>query len=151
MIVDARDFKALSKFKWYAQKGRKTFYAARNISLGGRKHKIVFAHQHIAGTHPGETDHIDGDGLNNRRSNLCSATKSQNRLNASSKLLKKGFRGVSIHPNFAKLKKPWMAKISIDGRRVHLGYFQSPKEAAAAYDVAASGRYKHAKTNRGAR
>src|SRR5208282_1047840 len=81
-----------------------------------------------------ERDHIDGDGLNNRRYNLRSVTHSQNMHNAR-KPIKPGsssrFKGVAFQ---ARLKRrPWQARI---GDR-HLGYFATEEEAGAAYDNAA--------------
>jgi len=96
-----------------------------------------------------ETDHADGNGLNNRRINIRTVTKSQNRLNMASKLLRNRRRGVSFSKH-ASPKRPWMAKININGRQTYLGYFSTPEKAAAAYDRAAKKLYSHARTNSGA-
>jgi hypothetical protein len=94
-------------------------------------------HRLIMGQPPNgrEVDHINGDGLNNRRSNLRWATRQQNcqngrpRSNARSKL--KGAQWCSS-------QSKWGAEIKHNGRVKQLGYFQTEQEAAAAYDAAAS-------------
>lgn len=140
-IVDDQDFERLNQWKWYARRApsrfASTFYATRNSRVeGGTRHSIQM-HRVILGVGPGvEIDHIDGDGLNNTRSNLRIALKKENRRNsrkqakpvASSKL-----KGVDWHEkSFA-----FRARIKVDGKLIHLGYFGSEEAAARAYDEAA--------------
>ena len=77
-------------------------------------------------------DHIDGDGLNNRRENLRVCTASQN---AGNSVLpcdnRSGFKGVLPR------RLRWRAEIKIARRSIFLGSFDSPDEAAHAYDAAA--------------
>lgn len=75
------------------------------------------------------TDHIDGDTLNNRKSNLRDATYQDNNRNASlRKDNKSGCPGVSFHKGSQK----WMARIKIDGKDKHLGYFDGVNNAISA-------------------
>lgn len=96
---------------------------------------------------PGEMDgdHRNGDGLDNRRSNLRPATAMQNSQNQGvRKTNKAGLKGVSWWGPLGK----WKAGIQANGTPVHLGYFETPEAAARAYDAAA--RLYHgefAKTN----
>lgn len=73
-----------------------------------------------------DIDHIDGDGLNNKWENLRSVTKYQNqqnrRLNSNSK---SGVSGVSFYAQSGK----WRAAININGKKKHLGYFDTFEEA----------------------
>lgn len=80
-------------------------------------------------------DHINGDGLDNRRSNLREANAAQNAANAGLRSDSvSGFKGV--YPNTAG-GLPWKAEIRANGKRRYLGIFGDPATAARAYDAAA--------------
>lgn len=86
-----------------------------------------------------EVDHVDGEGLNNRRFNLRGATRRQNSYNAR---LRSGgssrFKGVSLDAMASERgAAPWRAYIRVDGRQIVLGRFQTEAAAARAYDTAA--------------
>jgi len=125
-------------FRWHTWKGKnnKTFYAKRNVPKPDGRQTTLLLHQVIAERMgiEGPPDHIDFNGLNNRRSNLRQANASQQgahrgvRTNNTS-----GFKGVSWN----KGKNKWHAKIMVNGKNWHLGYFDNPIEAAKAYDLAA--------------
>lgn len=94
-------------------------------------------HAYLAGTPKGfHTDHIDGNGLNNQRSNLRVCTCAQNASN----------RGIAKH-NTTGLKcvrhcprnksNPWVAYITKGRKHIHIGYFKSREDAARAYDATA--------------
>jgi hypothetical protein len=129
-VIDAADLSIVESFNWSAARVKHLWYARR--SDGGRP----FMHQMIAGIELGKvTDHIDGNGLNNRRLNLRNVTRQQNNLNMHSVSGKSPYRGVRVvhlryKPANAKL---WAAQIN--GR--HLGSFHTEEEAAHAYDAAA--------------
>lgn len=125
-LVDDEDFKTLNKVKWYASPNYNTFYAAR--SEGAKK---LFIHREVMNTPKGMmTDHIDGNGLNNQKSNLRICTSSQNQMNSTRrKKSKTGFRGV----NYSKRDKVFRALIILNGKFKHLGSFSTPKEAHKAY------------------
>jgi len=130
-IVDDSDYEELSKYKWYLDK----FYAKRNIRVGCGKQKAVKMHRLINNTPSGfETDHINGDKLDNRKCNLRTATTAQNRCNRGKQIdNKSGYKGVV----FVSKYNNWQASIKINGKRKHLGTFRTPELAHAAYCEAA--------------
>ncbi len=126
-LVDAEDYYQLSKLNWFAINSNRTFYAAR-----AHKGKTVKMHREIMGG-PGHlvVDHIDRNGLNNRKSNLRICTNAQNIRNAGprGKGLSK-YKGVSRHTR----GKKWTAVIQLNNKTHYLGYFSDEIEAARAYD-----------------
>ena len=84
-----------------------------------------------------KVDHVDGDSLNNLRTNLRIATNAQNMHNRKvSKNNKIGFKGVyeKGHCLTGAPTGRYAATLRVDGRTEHVGYFGSPEEAARAYD-----------------
>lgn len=132
-IVDDEDFEWLSQWGWYAWKGRNTLYAARHIRKGG--HRMIHMHRLINKT-PDHlfTDHRNGDGLDNRRNNLRTATAAQNCANARRRPdSTSGVKGVY----FDKSRRKWAADIQCEKMRVRLGRFETKDAAIEAYQTAA--------------
>lgn len=130
--VDDQDFDAVSKWKWHAFQGsrNKTFYAVRSERIGGRK-VTIWMHRFINETPDGfVTDHRNGDGLDNQRGNLRSATHQENMVN-NSRHVSRNPRGVSWH----KSNKCWVAQITVNRKNIYIGRFQSSEEAARAYET----------------
>lgn len=128
-MVDDEDYIELSKYNWYAGKSRHTYYAmrAKRNSKGNRSTTTM--HKEILNIPSGMVaDHIDGNGLNNCKSNLRVVTVRQNaqnrHINKSSK-----YPGVSWMKQFNK----WHALIQINGSLKHLGLFGSELDAYNAY------------------
>lgn len=140
--IDAVDFDLISGVKWYVTPGRNCMYAKTHRSMinVGLSHHTM--HGLINQTTKGlVTDHIDGNGMNNRRSNLRTATTAQNQMSSLPKG-KSGFKGVSI------IRGRYQAKIWLDGKHKNLGFYATAPEAALAYDLAAVQHFgKFAKTN----
>ncbi len=127
-IVDADDYDRLRSYNWCALEGSQTFYA-KTFHLSGA---ILSMHRLILNAPKGLfVDHIDHNGLNNRKSNLRLCTNQQNLRN---KLPKPGcsskYKGVS----WSKARNKFRAKIVHNGKAIHLGYFDSEIDAARAYD-----------------
>jgi AP2 domain len=130
-VVDEADYQWLSQWKWYARKHRNTYYAQRK-TRHSEKPRNLMMHVAILGANGG--DHIDGNGLNNRRSNLRPSTRHQNGWNrGKQKNNTSGFKGVSWYQSHQK----WNAHIQAFGKIKHLGFFDSILEAAKAYDAGA--------------
>lgn len=130
--VDDDDFEWLSQYKWGPTNG----YAMRSeiIKIAGKqKTKGIMMHREINKTPVGkETDHIDGDRLNNQKSNLRTATASENQANYGlPKNNKTGYRGVFFHQN------RYCAVIRHKNKLYRLGRYKVPEEAALAYNKAA--------------
>jgi hypothetical protein len=128
-LVDTDDAdRVLSAGSWHALANRNgKFYAAHKKGRGlERLHSFL--------TNWPLVDHINGDGLDNRRCNLRPATlveNARNRRLPSNNT--SGFKGVNWHRGNGK----WAASITADGRRHSLGYHDSPEDAGRAYDAAA--------------
>ena len=89
--------------------------------------------------HPPRTEHK----IDNRKANLRVVNHSQNCMNtAMYKNNSSGYRGVSWHSRFKK----WLARIQVNGKNIHLGYFSDKKDACRAYEKASNiyfGEYKY--------
>lgn len=132
-IVDADLFESLGRFNWRAEKRGPRWYAARTEQRDGYR-TTVYMHAQIMGTPKGmETDHENGNGLDNRRSNLRIATRVQNSQNQGMRPGNcTGMKGVT----FDKSRGKWLAQIRVGGRNRSLGRFDDRDAAAAAYDAA---------------
>ena len=129
-IVDDEDFDRLNQHKWYAMRKEHAYYVARKHA--GKK---VYIHHEIIEVPKGMyADHINGNGLDNRKCNLRACTGTQNNANAT---MRKGgtskYKGVS----FNRAKKRWQVQISFNYKRTNLGYFDEEVDAAMAYDAKA--------------
>jgi len=124
--VDDEDFEELSKYKWYAVKCFKKFYARR---CDGHNKKI-YMHRQIAGFPLGlVVDHEDGDSLNNQKDNLRNCNQAQNIAN------RKAFENtLSTFKGVSKSGNKWSARIGSNGDRIFIGLFNTEIEAALAYD-----------------
>lgn len=136
-IVDPQDFYRLAKHKWLAQPGQRTFYAVRRIRPEkGGKQKVVWMHREIINAPDGQPcDHINHNGLDNRKVNLRLATRCQNAWNRRKPNVKSRskYKGISYHSR----DKRWSARIQVCGEQKYLGLFKDEVEAARAYDAAA--------------
>ncbi|MBU1518828.1 MAG: HNH endonuclease [Planctomycetes bacterium] len=134
--VDVEDFEELNKYKWYAVNGGHTFYAVRLMYNENKKRMTVRMHRQIMRPDRDKVvDHINHNGLDNRRENLQNVTPMENSWNR-----RKGKVGGSskyVGVRWCKEHRKWRATIRHNGRKEHLGYFDSEIEAGRAYDEAA--------------
>jgi len=141
-VIDDSDYERVSVHKWYAQRLRHNFYAARGNGRG----KLQLMHRFLLNAKEGEfVDHLNRNTLDNRMLNIRITTRGVNGHNRIRGLKNKtGFRGVSkVHG-----AKTWRASIKKNGVPISLGCFATPKDAAIIYDQAALYLYgEHAVTN----
>jgi hypothetical protein len=131
ILVDPEDEWLLRDFSVYFHKGDK--YVRIYSKETGKR----YLHRVITGATKGmDVDHINGDRLDNRRSNLRVCSRSENMKNARKRSrCSSKYKGVT----WVKSKKRWRAQITMvecKGSK-HIGYFKSEIDAARAYNEAA--------------
>ena len=129
-LISDEDFEEISKYRWYLHPDLWNKY----VNMKKDK-KTVYLHRFLMNAKKGQfVDHINGDGLDNRRENLRLCTNAQNGMNR--KMQKNnvsGFRGVYSRNNGTR----WEAQIYLKSKRIYLGNFDSAEKAAHIYDLAA--------------
>lgn len=140
-LIDDQDIEpVMAVGKWYANPAGRTFYARKNIWRAGLCYSI---RMHTLITGWPLVDHINGNGLDNRRVNLRSATEAQNSKNRRRRSDNtSGFKGVYWHAQRGR----WAVCAFVNGKNRHLGLFDDITEAAQAYDLAvirAFGKFAH--------
>ena len=136
-IVDDIDFEYLNQFKWYASKSSGKFYARRNLRINKKYFGCILMHRLIIKNTDSKmhTDHYNGDTLDNRKENLRICTASENLRNQKKHFNNKsGYKGVGKYDNN---KSKFRSYITYEKKRVHIGYYNTEKEAAKAYNDAA--------------
>lgn len=129
----APDIHGCPTVPWYAlEEPSGPIYAVRTEDRPRRR--MRWMHREICRPAPGlDVDHIDNDGLNNRRANLREATRSQNLANRPKARGRSKFKGVYWDPR----RRKWQAIARVHGVNRHLGRFDSEHDAARAYNAAA--------------
>ncbi len=136
--IDLADYKYLSQWKWQARWAActKSFYAIR-CDRSSIPRRTVYMHRDLlcllwGDKHQG--DHINGDSLDNRRSNLRTVWQGHNKKNAKKRSdNSSGYKGVY----WMKSMSAWAASVQCDNRRIYLGCFPTPELAYDAYLAAA--------------
>lgn len=134
-LVDDEDYAALCIYKWRANE---CGYVVRTVRNSGRSTPMRM-HRQILSLAPGvPADHINGNRLDNRRSNLRLCTWRQNAMNRGKRRWR---RGIPAQSQFIGVTRGhggrWRACIKRDGRQAYLGSFAEEIEAARAHDAAA--------------
>lgn len=116
-IVDLEDLSALLAYTW-CKTGGKSGYAHTRIPNSGSPGKHLLMHRMLCSGVL--IDHINCDGLDNRKANLRPSNKQLNSLNSPKQ------RGVY------KCRKKWRAQITINDKATHIGVFDTREEAVTA-------------------
>jgi len=127
-IVDSDVEFFVSQYSWTLAKGRKTFYARAYVHGGSTP---TYLHHFILGTVPPRgyvVDHINGDGLDNRRENLRVVKNGENIRRAAR-------RGSGVYYIKRLKSKPWRAEAKVDDVAYFIGYFATEEEAIEARRV----------------
>ena len=128
----------IDEYKWHVSNSGYVRKTTRELGVKA----TIQLHRHILGLESCnleglQTDHVNGNRLDNRVKNLRTATPSQNSQNRpATKSNTSGFKGVTWHDR----NKSWRARIGVGRKEIFLGYYQSPKEASEAY-LAATQKY----------
>lgn len=140
-IVDDEDFHRVNELSWSAHKENDDyFYAVSSVKID-KKYKQIRMHRFILGiTDPKiKVDHKNGNTLDNRKENIRPSSNAENSRHIQ-KLFStntSGYRGVNLASDSHKRSKPWVARIKVNNKPKHLGYFHTAEEAAKAFDKAA--------------
>jgi len=130
-VIDADDFDTIRDYKWRSSKGKGTNYACSGLRLDDGRVKTLFLHRLLMKPSKGfVVDHINGDGLDNRRSNLRVVTVAQNNLN--SRVRSDSTTGIK-GAYYDKRKGSYYSHIKRGDKRIYLGTFSTAEEAADAY------------------
>lgn len=140
-IVDDEDFETLSKQKWHVKKhtGGLSYACGKIWDKETQKSHNIKMHRVILGlTDPDIiADHVNGNGLDNRRANLRLCTKKENQLNRENRTKNK-WKGVSL---FRVCRWQSYATDIVTGKKINLGTFDTAEQAALAYNVYAEKNY----------
>ena len=144
-LVDDADYSLVSRFKWYVNPRRRTNYALRFMrkktgdatsKRGEYLHHLLIGHVQV--------DHRDGNGLNNQRENLRTASGTQNSANRRKMAFPTASKFKGVHLS----RKRWRSRVRLSGKFIECGTFGTEEEAARAYDAMARKVYgEFARTN----
>jgi hypothetical protein len=132
-IVDPEDYERLNKVKWHTGGKEGIFYARQTKGINGKQVTTLMHREVVSVPNDMVVDHINHNGLDNRKANLRPATVAQNTWNRYTKKDSNRFRGANWDPT----TKKWLARLTLNGSRITIGYFDNEIEAAKAYDEAA--------------
>lgn len=139
-LVDDEDFELVNQYRWYALRNHRTFYAVKQMRQVDGRRGLLWMHRLILGLTDSrqQADHINHNGLDNRRVNLRVVSQSENAQNRRMALANKsGFKGVALDSRTQRYR----VQIRINRKPTTIGYFATAEEAARVYDAKARELY----------
>ncbi len=126
-MIDSKNVEKCKQIKWYKRTNRNgSEYVRGSLKGYGKNGEKVFLHKFILdydGSSP--IDHINNDGLDNRECNLRICTKQENSMNNH-----KDYKIVGV--NFYKANQKYSARIMVNYKGIHLGYYENIEDAIKA-------------------
>lgn len=130
-IVDAEDFEQINQWRWFANRKGKLWYVGRWVTIEGKKYQ-VYMHRFITNAPKGKVvDHINGNGLDNRRSNLRICTHRENLRNRGA-TSKNEYGNKCIY--WDKSRNQWSVRVNVGGKLAYLGRFKDLAKAILVRD-----------------
>lgn len=130
VLVDDEDYERAMQYSWYFYCGK---YAATSYREKGKNPKTLLMHRFILPPGSKIVDHINHNGLDNRKENLRICTYQENSRNQKSKVGSSKYKGVSFH----KTQNKFFAYIRHNGKLMYLGRFDTQEMAAITYNAKA--------------
>lgn len=137
-IIDKADSDLISKYKWrvsisHAKNNRPWICAITCMRINGIK-KNISMHKLLMGSTG--IDHIDRNPLNNSRSNLRKANRSQQGANRDTSSMEKSSKYRGVH--YCRRERKWISQIMVYKKKIRLGCFVDEHEAAKSYNKSAT-------------
>lgn len=145
-LVDEEDFDFINQFRWQAiyKPNSNYFIATKADKRINGKQRHTYMHRLIMNAPTGlDIDHINHDGLDNRKCNLRLCTKKENRMNIKKKESRWGYKGIDFRDSN---KNKWIAQIKFNKKSIYIGCYPDKISAAKAYDEKAKelfGEFAH--------
>lgn len=125
VLIDTEDLEKVKKIKWYITVRKNKLYCYGTLRTNGEPTKKIALHKYLLDTTE-IVDHINGNSLDNRKSNLRVVTAQQNSYNR--KITNKFFSGI-IKTNY-KRDYPYMVFFTHNKKEQYLGAYRTYEEAA---------------------
>ena len=129
ILIDVEDFELVSKYQWHIENSRKTIqYAQTNLCVKDSQ-KTIRLHRLLI-PNVQQVDHINHNGLDNRKSNLRACNNRENNCNKdfSKKPPKSGYTGIRYNEKVGS----YYVRIMVNKKEISLGHYNNLKDAIEA-------------------
>ena len=139
VLISACDAIRILSKKWHIINGQKNVYFSQTYRENSKVKQLKLHRYIVDCPYDMDVDHINCNTLDCRRENLRICTRAENNRNrVKSQKNTSGFKGV----RWRKKEKKWVAEISHNNKKIHLGYFDTPERAHEAYTIASEKYHK---------